>query len=153
MLKGCLDAHVFLPYPRAIEVDGQFARLAHIVNICSMMRTVGSSDAHKLINVAFQRVVACDSLLTHRLTPLIQRAIQLIGETDGVILGKAGYQAAEGASMKLVSNVALFFCFERDIFADGNQVIGRFFDGRLYQFCTNQRIQHFLTKAILVLFA
>ena len=51
-----------------------------------MKRTVGSSDAHKLVNVAFQRVVACDSLLTHRLAPLIQRAIQLIGETDGVLL-------------------------------------------------------------------
>ena len=50
------------------------------------MRTVGSSDAHKLINVAFQRVVACNSLLTHRLASLIQRAIQFIGKTDGIIL-------------------------------------------------------------------
>ena len=33
------------------------------------------------------------------------------------------------------------------------RTIGRFFDCWLYQFCTNQRIQHFLTKTILVFFA
>ena len=40
-------------------------------------------------------------------------------------LGKARKSGAEGVGLKLLKESALFFRFERDILADGAQVIGR----------------------------
>ena len=51
-----------------------------------MLRSVIHVCRHQLVNNAFKGIITCDSLLTHRLASLIQRAIQIIGETDGVIL-------------------------------------------------------------------
>ena len=40
-------------------------------------------------------------------------------------LGRAQKSGAEGVGLKLLKESALFFRFERDILADGAQVIGR----------------------------
>ena len=50
---------------------------------------------------------------------------QSYGKRHKKALGKAWKSGAEGESLKLLKESALFFRFERDILADGAQVIGR----------------------------
>ena len=74
MFKGCLVAHVFLPYPRTVEVDAEFPGLAHIVDVCLMLRAVTYIHFNKLVNHSFEGVVSCDGLLCLNRSTLIERA-------------------------------------------------------------------------------
>ena len=54
-----------------------------------------------------------------------QFCLAKVRKTAQKALGKARKSGAEGESLKLLKESALFFRFERDILADGAQVIGR----------------------------
>ena len=86
MFKGCLVTHVFLPYPRTVEVDAEFPGLAHIVDIGLVLWAVAYIHFYILVNHSFEGVVSCDGLLCLNRSTLIERAAKIVGETDGVVI-------------------------------------------------------------------